>query len=233
MAPLPHRDLRHPWLRYQVNGYDKGIVHSYEQRLEMIWGRPVNQVHVLDFVRLADGMRQTLGDRLSMVYDGMIGRHYLLVMHVGGCLRLRDHCPGTRWQQAATAGALGAAKDASAGDEGAQAIPAHVQAPQPPLVPRPQTMSQRIDRPEEKTRVSTWMISCMTHLMDANGRTYQAFDSTLVGSLRLSYERRVRPRIGDANTSAAPQTDDQPTLDLFSLTFLIIIFCGLVLYNDS
>ncbi|GKB39504.1 hypothetical protein Tco_0884446 [Tanacetum coccineum] len=68
MAPLPHHDLRHPWLRYQVDGYDEGIVHNYEQRLETIWGRPVNRVHVLDFVGLTDGMRQTLGDRLSMVY---------------------------------------------------------------------------------------------------------------------------------------------------------------------
>ncbi|GJR81048.1 hypothetical protein Tco_0151833 [Tanacetum coccineum] len=40
----------------------------YEQRLETIWGRPVNWVHVLNFARLKDGMRQTLGDRLSMVY---------------------------------------------------------------------------------------------------------------------------------------------------------------------
>ncbi|GJS24829.1 hypothetical protein Tco_0453461 [Tanacetum coccineum] len=36
MAPLPHRDLRHPWLRYQVEGYDEGIAHSYEYRLETI-----------------------------------------------------------------------------------------------------------------------------------------------------------------------------------------------------
>ncbi|GJU19874.1 hypothetical protein Tco_1153216 [Tanacetum coccineum] len=43
MAPLPHRDLRHPWFRYQVEGYDEGIVHSYEQRLETIWGRAVNR----------------------------------------------------------------------------------------------------------------------------------------------------------------------------------------------
>ncbi|GJU35350.1 hypothetical protein Tco_1183704 [Tanacetum coccineum] len=93
-------------------------------------------------------------------------------------------------------------------------------------------MSQRIDRIKEEvremrqsvvglrgvvessiikqTRVSTWMISCMMRLMDASGRTYQAFDSTLVGSSRLSYERRVRPRTSDASTSAAPQTDDQP-----------------------
>ncbi|GKC53665.1 hypothetical protein Tco_1076410, partial [Tanacetum coccineum] len=34
----------------------------------------------------------------------------------------------------------------------------------------------------KQTKVSTWMISCMTHLMDVSGRTYQAFDSTLVGS---------------------------------------------------
>ncbi|GJV37869.1 hypothetical protein Tco_1410346 [Tanacetum coccineum] len=32
MAPLPHRDLRHPWLRYQVEGYD-------EDRLSMIYTR--------------------------------------------------------------------------------------------------------------------------------------------------------------------------------------------------
>ncbi|GKB31297.1 hypothetical protein Tco_0870698 [Tanacetum coccineum] len=34
----------------------------------------VNQVHVLDFARLADGIKQTLGDRLSMVYDGDDGQ---------------------------------------------------------------------------------------------------------------------------------------------------------------
>ncbi|GJX96130.1 hypothetical protein Tco_0351928 [Tanacetum coccineum] len=68
MAPLPHRDLRHLWLRYQVDGYDEGIVHSYEQRLKTIWGRAVNRVHVLDFAGLTDEMRQTLGDRLSMIY---------------------------------------------------------------------------------------------------------------------------------------------------------------------
>ncbi|GJY18626.1 hypothetical protein Tco_0390117 [Tanacetum coccineum] len=53
-----------------VDGYDKGIIHSYEQRLETIWGRPINRVHVLDFAGLTDGMRQTLRDRLSMVYAG-------------------------------------------------------------------------------------------------------------------------------------------------------------------
>ncbi|GJT51973.1 mutator type transposase [Tanacetum coccineum] len=59
----------------------------------------------------------------------------------------------------------------------------------------------------EQTRVSTWMISCMTQLMDASGRTYQAFDSTLVGSSRVPYQRRVIPRTGDASTSAPQQLD--------------------------
>ncbi|GKG34831.1 hypothetical protein Tco_0437527, partial [Tanacetum coccineum] len=45
--------------------------HSYEQRLEMIWGRPVNRVHVLDFTGLTDGMRQTLGDRMSDTEMGL------------------------------------------------------------------------------------------------------------------------------------------------------------------
>nr|GEW77443.1 hypothetical protein [Tanacetum cinerariifolium] len=61
MAPVPHRDLRHPWLKYQVDGYDEGTIHSYEQRLEMIWGRPINRVHVLDFAGLTYDIRQTMG----------------------------------------------------------------------------------------------------------------------------------------------------------------------------
>ncbi|GJR34934.1 hypothetical protein Tco_1210618 [Tanacetum coccineum] len=56
MAPLPHRDLRYPWLRYQVEGYDEGIVRTYEYRLEMIFGREVNPVHVLDFAGLTGAL---------------------------------------------------------------------------------------------------------------------------------------------------------------------------------
>ncbi|GKD42403.1 hypothetical protein Tco_1267048 [Tanacetum coccineum] len=36
MAPLPHRDLRHPWLRYQVEGYDK-------DRLSMVYTKDDGQ----------------------------------------------------------------------------------------------------------------------------------------------------------------------------------------------
>ncbi|GJY70154.1 hypothetical protein Tco_0473136 [Tanacetum coccineum] len=65
MAPLPAADQRHPWLRYQIEEYTKGIRHSYEKRLETIWIRPVNQVHVLDFEGLTAEMRQVPTVRMS------------------------------------------------------------------------------------------------------------------------------------------------------------------------
>nr|GEW58248.1 hypothetical protein [Tanacetum cinerariifolium] len=37
VAPLPPRDQRQPWLRYQVEGYTKDIMHNFEQRLETIF----------------------------------------------------------------------------------------------------------------------------------------------------------------------------------------------------
>ncbi|GJV23015.1 hypothetical protein Tco_1375710 [Tanacetum coccineum] len=74
MAPLPPRDQRHQWLRYQVEGYTEDIMHNYEQRLKTIWGRSVNRVHILDFSRLTEGMRRTLADRLRMVYTGDEGQ---------------------------------------------------------------------------------------------------------------------------------------------------------------
>ncbi|GJT64180.1 hypothetical protein Tco_1015660 [Tanacetum coccineum] len=61
-----------------------------------------------------------------------------------------------------------------------------------------------------QSRVSTWMISSMTQLIDASGQTYQPFDSTLVGSSGLSFRRRIKPRIGEASTSTAHHTDAQP-----------------------
>ncbi|GKA82262.1 hypothetical protein Tco_0789010 [Tanacetum coccineum] len=68
MTPLPHRNLRHPWLRYQIEEYTEGIVHDFERRLETIWDRSVNRVHILDFEGLTPEMRQDLGVRLRMVY---------------------------------------------------------------------------------------------------------------------------------------------------------------------
>ncbi|GKC51133.1 hypothetical protein Tco_1073878 [Tanacetum coccineum] len=51
-----------------VVGYTEEIVHDFKQRLEMIFGRQVNRVHILDFEGLTPNMRQDLAERLRMVY---------------------------------------------------------------------------------------------------------------------------------------------------------------------
>ncbi|GJR34638.1 hypothetical protein Tco_1210322 [Tanacetum coccineum] len=112
---------------------------------------------------------------------------------------------GPKRQPNAMVGAPEAAEDAPIDDEGGQAVPTPVQAPQPlpPLVAA-RTMPQRLGRLEEEMqrlcrdvrslrgliersmtdqgRFSTWMISSMAQLMEAGGLTYQAFDGTFRGS---------------------------------------------------
>ncbi|GKF77028.1 hypothetical protein Tco_0229498, partial [Tanacetum coccineum] len=128
----------------------------------------------------------------------LINLHKLMRLII--CLRFGDTWAwvalGPERQQVAAAGAHDADEAGSAVDEGAQDIPAPVQAPQPPPpVPQPRTMSQRIERIKEEMR-NLWQ--------DV------AFDSTLVDSSWMPYQRRIRPKTCDAITFAAPHTDDQP-----------------------
>ncbi|GJV13607.1 hypothetical protein Tco_1355148 [Tanacetum coccineum] len=280
MAPLPAADQRHPWLIYQVGGYTKGIIHSYEQRLETIWSRPVNRVHVLDFEGLTLGMRQDLAVNLRMVYtrEGQqvfvshawrrlfgirapLVREFILeflntcrmsdtemgldvagtlCFQLGGDRHLRRHAEGRKSGARLSGGHFirrlamhfGLVSDerlrglqVAQGPERQQAAAAGAhKADEAGLA-----MIERIEEEirdlrhdvvglrgvvesftTEQSRVSTWMISCITQLMDASSHTYQTFDSTLVDSSRMPYQRRVRHRTGDASTSAAPNTDDQP-----------------------
>ncbi|GJW83014.1 hypothetical protein Tco_0156159 [Tanacetum coccineum] len=55
----------------------------------------------------------------------------------------------------------------------------------------------------DQSRLATRMVICMTQLMDTSGRTYQAFNSTLVGSSWFPYQRCTRRSTDDANTSTA------------------------------
>nr|GEU48791.1 hypothetical protein [Tanacetum cinerariifolium] len=75
---LYHLVIRDFWLRYQVEGYTEEIVHNFEQRLEMIFGRQVNRVHTLDFKGLTSDMRQDLAERLRMVYTGDDGQEIFM-----------------------------------------------------------------------------------------------------------------------------------------------------------
>ncbi|GKD78016.1 hypothetical protein Tco_1340637, partial [Tanacetum coccineum] len=108
---------------------------------------------------------------------------------------------GPERQPDAAAGAPANAEDAPIVDEGGQADPAPVQAPQQspsPLLAPDRTIPQRLGRLEEdvqglrrdvrslcrlversmtnQERFFTWLMTSMTQLMDANGLTYQAFD---------------------------------------------------------
>ncbi|GJW80823.1 hypothetical protein Tco_0144798 [Tanacetum coccineum] len=141
---------------------------------------------------------------------------------------------GSKRQPDAAAGAPAVAEDASAVDEGDQAISAIMQAPQQPPPPPAgaQTMPQRLGRLEKEVqglrrdveslrglversmtdqgRFSTWMMSCMAQLMDASGLTYQAFDGSFRGSSPAAFQRCTRQRTGEANTSVAQQDPLQP-----------------------
>ncbi|GJZ85883.1 hypothetical protein Tco_0651222 [Tanacetum coccineum] len=358
IEPLPAADLRHPWLRYQIEEYNEGVRHSYKQRLETIWGRPVNRIHILHFAGLTPEMRQDLAVRLGMVYSRE-GQHVFvshawrrlfeirsplvrefileflstcrtsdtmmdldtadtLCFQLGGVMRrmtwrqfilalglhteqemaeagfgaywagsptpsyvlIRDHVrrlchrmiaysifgrgqapekvtgvdlfylcsmdrgtinvphllahylfrhaegrksgtglsrghfirrlakhfrlvsdEGLRGLQVAAASALEADEAGQTAEEVALKILAPAPAQAPPPAPQPHTMSQRIERLEEEVHDLR---------RDVVGLRGGPFDSTLVGSSGLSFRRRVRPRTGDASTSAAPHTDAQP-----------------------
>ncbi|GKD09409.1 hypothetical protein Tco_1189094 [Tanacetum coccineum] len=62
----------------------------------------------------------------------------------------------------------------------------------------------------DQGRFSTWMISCMTQLVEASGRTYQAFDGTFRGCCPEVFERRTRQRTDGTRTSTAQQDEHQP-----------------------
>ncbi|GKE15191.1 hypothetical protein Tco_1422768, partial [Tanacetum coccineum] len=101
---------------------------------------------------------------------------------------------GPERQPDAAASALAVAEDAPAADEGDQVVLAPVQAPQQPTPPPPAATGTVPRRLEEEVqglrrdvgslrrlieramidqgRYCTWMMSCMTQLMDASGLTY-------------------------------------------------------------
>ncbi|GJU19681.1 hypothetical protein Tco_1153023 [Tanacetum coccineum] len=117
---------------------------------------------------------------------------------------------GPERQQVVVVGTHEADEAGPDNEEVALEIPVPVPAQAPPLLPPAPQPRDVTSFTTEQSRVSTWLISCMTHLMDASGQTYQLFDSTLVGSLGLSFQRRVRPRMGEASTSTSHYTDAQP-----------------------
>ncbi|GKA75023.1 hypothetical protein Tco_0781401 [Tanacetum coccineum] len=63
----------------KIDEYTKGIRHSYEQRLETIWSRPINQVHILDFKGLTPRDEVGSGSEVEddIFWRGAIDRDFL------------------------------------------------------------------------------------------------------------------------------------------------------------
>ncbi|GKB53341.1 hypothetical protein Tco_0904094, partial [Tanacetum coccineum] len=201
------------WLGSERVIPDKGALSDYWVEIssgrDFLRGAP-SYTYIRDLVRRlcyrhAEGRKSSA--RLSGGhFIGRLAHHFGLVTDDG----LRGLSVVTRKiplidmerQQVAMAGSPEAAEDAPAVDKGAQADPAPMQAPHPPPPPPAAGLVERsmIDQ----DRFSTWMISCMTQLMEASGRTYQAFDGTFRGSYPVVFERRTRRRTDGASTSTAP-----------------------------
>ncbi|GJV85720.1 hypothetical protein Tco_1525618 [Tanacetum coccineum] len=157
---------------YAVKGYTEEIVHDFEQRHETIFERQVNRVHLLDFEGLTPNMRQDLVERLRMVYTRDDGQEEFAWV-----------AQEAKRQPVAIAVVPRGVEDALDINKGRleeeiQGLRHDVRSLQG-LMKRPMT---------DQGRFSTWMVSCMTQLMEASGRTYQAFDGTFRGSYPEVFE---------------------------------------------
>ncbi|GJY39126.1 hypothetical protein Tco_0425490 [Tanacetum coccineum] len=66
MAPLPPREQRHPFLRYQGLEYTDADIADFEDRLERIYSREIHRVQVVDFLGMPELMRDGLFARMVM-----------------------------------------------------------------------------------------------------------------------------------------------------------------------
>ncbi|GJW51183.1 hypothetical protein Tco_0092534 [Tanacetum coccineum] len=107
--------------------------------------------------------------------------------------------PETREAAVVMLGALGALEDDSAVGMRVFRLTQHPYRTLQGLVERSMT---------DQGRLSTWMITCMTQLMEASGQTYQAIDGTFRRSSPATFQRHTRQRIGEASTSTTPQHPD-------------------------
>ncbi|GKA27698.1 hypothetical protein Tco_0713866 [Tanacetum coccineum] len=73
MAPLPPREQRHPFLRYQGLEYTDEDIANFEERLERIYSREIHRVHVVDFQGMPELIRDGLFARMVMEHHDDLG----------------------------------------------------------------------------------------------------------------------------------------------------------------
>ncbi|GKC50204.1 hypothetical protein Tco_1072949 [Tanacetum coccineum] len=184
------RRLCHRMIAYSISGRGQalekvtGVDLFYLRNMDR---RTANVLHLLAQYLLVsdDGLRglQVVTRELPLIDLHELGRLHICTRY-GETWTWVAHRPER--QQATAAGVDEAGPVA---EEVAPEIPAPAQAPPP--APQPRDVASFTI---EQSRVSTWLISCITQLMDASGQTYQPFDSTLVES-RLAISSATRPLI--------------------------------------
>ncbi|GJY64051.1 hypothetical protein Tco_0465511 [Tanacetum coccineum] len=73
MAPLPPREQRHPFLRYEGIEYTDVDITNFEERLERIYSQEIHRVQVMDFLRMPELMRDGLFARMVMEHHDDAG----------------------------------------------------------------------------------------------------------------------------------------------------------------
>ncbi|GKE37410.1 hypothetical protein Tco_1460815, partial [Tanacetum coccineum] len=212
-----------------IEEYTEEIRRSYEQRLETIWNRPVNRVHVLDFEGLTAEMRQDLAVRLRMAPEKVTGVDLFYLHNIDHRITnvphllaqyLFRHAEGRKSEARLSGGHFIrrlAMHFGLVSDEGLRGLqgPERQQAAMAGALEADKAgqaaeeVALEISTPVP-AQAPPHLHPPHNHLIEASGQTYQPFDSTLVGSSGLSFLRRVRPRTSDASTSAAPHTNAQP-----------------------
>ncbi|GJW73693.1 hypothetical protein Tco_0133063 [Tanacetum coccineum] len=161
---LPPRDQRYQYLRFEGLEYtDSGITY-FEERLGKIYGRGIHQVLVLDFECLPAEMAEGLTSRMLMKHRDTQGAELIACS-----IAWRSRAP-----EKVTV--IEGAPDIA---EGAQAVPAPIQTPQPPLASVPAR------------------ITGLSRMMDHAGVRYTSYLD-----FQIPYVRRTRHRTDDASTLA-------------------------------
>ncbi|GJX37445.1 hypothetical protein Tco_0250748 [Tanacetum coccineum] len=233
MAPLPPHDQRHLWLRYQVVGYTEEIVHDFEQRLKMVFGRQVNRVHILDFKGLTPDIRQDLAERMRMIYTGDDG-HEIGISFAGDflgtspsytsirdlilrlCHRLITCSIAGRSQTPKKVLKIVCFGEEAMGDDIWRELPVIDMA----KLVRLQIYKEIDDTwawvaPGQERHLNHhrllrlchrgWPAGGMAQLQDYTGASYTPYSEN-----HIPYQRRVRRRTDGARTSAAQQDPQQP-----------------------
>nr|GEU53524.1 DNA helicase [Tanacetum cinerariifolium] len=159
---LPTRNQRHQYLRYEGLQYTYADNLDFESRLNRIHKREVHRVQVFDFEGLPDLMAEGLSARMLMKHKNDQGIRissagdflgttpsYIAIrdLILRLCHRLIAYSIAGRSQapeKVAAAGALEAAEDAPAIDEGSQADLAPILVPQQPPPPPPPAVARTV-----------------------------------------------------------------------------------------